>query len=98
MFHTSVRRTQRLVTSREFQEWQEAYAIEPWGDDWLQAGTIAATMVNLWTKAKVKPEKFIPSVKSSRKKTAAQMETEMMHFARLHNATIAAKDQKRKGR
>jgi len=98
VFHASVRRTQRLVTAREFQEWQEAYAIEPWGDDWLQAGTIAATMVNMWSKSKVKPERFIPSVKSSRKKTAEQMESEMMHFARLHNAVIDAKTHKPKGK
>lgn len=92
-----MRRTKQLISAREFQEWQELHRIEPWGDDWLQTGTIAATLVNLWTKLKVKPERFIPAEKSSGRKSAQQMEAEMMHFARMHNAVIASREKKAKG-
>ena len=70
----------------EFAEWQQLYGIEPWGDDWQQAGTVAATQVNLWSKRKYKPEAFIPRAKQQ--KTAAQMESEMMQWARLYNSRL----------
>lgn len=96
VFHTSVKRTQQICDAREFQEWQELYRIEPWGDDWMQAGVIAATSVNLWSKKKVKPEQFIPKEKSTRRKTPQQMEAEMQHFARMHNAIAERKEKQGK--
>lgn len=34
------------MDSREFAEWMQLDAIEPFGDDWLQAGTVAAVVYN----------------------------------------------------
>lgn len=31
---------------QKFLEWQAEYELEPWGDDWQQAGTIAAVVEN----------------------------------------------------
>ena len=77
------------MTAREFQEWQELYRIEPWGDDWLQAGTVAAAAVNVWSKRKVRPDRFVPRAGSAgRQLTPREVETQMQHFAALHNARI----------
>lgn len=96
MTHRSVRETQRLIDAREFQEWQEYYRIEPFGDDWDQAATIAATTVNLWSKKKVKPSQFIPSTKP--KRDAAQVEADMMRFARMHNAAVDRRQKREKNK
>lgn len=84
--HSSVRQCQLEIDAREFQEWQELYKQEPWGDDWLQAAVIASSNVNLWSKRKVTPDRFIPRVKQ--KKDARQIEAEMMQWALMHNAII----------
>ena len=31
----------QTVDSREFTEWQAAYRVQPWGDDWAQTDLIA---------------------------------------------------------
>lgn len=62
------------------------YRIEPWGDDWMQAGTIAAASVAPWTKKKITPEHFIPKARVP--KTAAEIERQMNQWARMHNARI----------
>lgn len=35
------------MTPEQLDEWAEYYKLEPWGDDWLQTGTIAATVHNV---------------------------------------------------
>lgn len=74
------------MDAREFAEWQQLYAMEPWGDDWLQAGTVAAATVNLWSKRKYKPEAFIPRAKEQQ--TAAEIEAAMMRWAAAYNAKL----------
>lgn len=71
------------MSAREFVEWQEYYAMEPFGDDWMQTATIASSNVNLWAKHKVRLERFIP--RARRRKTPEEMEREMMAFAKMHN-------------
>lgn len=69
------------MTPRQFDEWLAMYSIEPWGDDWDQAGTIAATVhnelirVNMFLSHKnaKKPEvheseMYVPGKQPSRKK------------------------------
>lgn len=34
------------MTHEQFNEWIAIYRLEPWGDDWTQAGTIAAEVAN----------------------------------------------------
>jgi hypothetical protein len=87
--HSSVRQCQREIDAREYQEWQELYKQEPWGDDWMQTGVLAASNVNLWSKRKIKPERFIPRVKERR--DPQQLEREMMQWARMHNAAVERK-------
>lgn len=41
MTHSSVKRCKDEIDALEFAEWKVTYRIEPWGDDWQQAATIA---------------------------------------------------------
>lgn len=81
-----MRELQFSMSSVEFQEWQEYYRIEPFGDDWQQAGTIAAASVNVWSKRKVKPDHFIPRTKT--RKTDEEIEAQMNQWARAYNARL----------
>lgn len=98
MAHTSVRRTQELIDSREFQEWQEYYKQEPFGDDWDQAAMVAATNINLWAKRKIDPKRLIPRFDGTPAKSPEQMEAELMRFARAYNRRLEAKEQRAKGK
>ena len=64
-----------------FSQWLEYYQLQPWGDDWLQAGVVASTAKNYIVMAmsanageRVKdsdlstPEDFVPSRKKRKKK------------------------------
>jgi hypothetical protein len=70
----------------EFEEWKAYYRVEPFGDDWQQAGTIAAATVNTWSKRKVKPEQFIPKTKA--RKSPEEIERQMNQWARAYNARL----------
>ena len=53
----------RAVDSAEFAEWLALYQIEPWGDDWRQAGAQCAATVNVHRKRggrRSDPDDFIP--------------------------------------
>lgn len=58
----SVREAQERIDSREFAEWVAYYKIDPFGNKRgdMQAGIIAASNVNLWSKGKVSPADFMP--------------------------------------
>lgn len=50
------------TTVEQFNEWIAMYRLEPWGDDWAQAGTIAAAVFNASGNIKEprSPVEFIP--------------------------------------
>ena len=50
----------RNTSSACFEGWRAYYRQCPFGDDWLQAGTIAAAAVNPHVKKAMKVEDFIP--------------------------------------
>lgn len=54
-----------------------AYRIQPWGDDWQQAATIAAVTCNVWRgkRRALMPDDFIPS---SRKRFQSEQDMEIM--------------------
>lgn len=81
------------MTAREFQEWQEYYKQEPFGDDWLQASTIAAVTEGVWRNGRTRMDKFVPSAKPRQRSNPRQLETQMMHIAALHNARIEREHQ-----
>ena len=57
---------QRRIDSRAFAEWCAYLRLHPTGDDWQQTGTIASTMVNMWSDGKAKatePGDFVPAWK-----------------------------------
>lgn len=59
------------IEPAQFEEWQAAYDLEPWGDDWKQAALIAATIRNSAmgaTGEAVQPEELIPT-KENRQQT-----------------------------
>jgi len=54
-------------------EWMAYDQIEPIPDSWYQAGIIASTMVNLWSKSKMAPTEFIPRVRTRRQSVEEQL-------------------------
>ncbi len=85
-----------MIGSREFTEWQELHKQEPWGNDWEQAGTICAVLVNLWSKMKVDAARFVPRAKVPGKQDSRELELQMMQWARQHNAKIDAREELRR--
>ena len=84
--HSTVEECMRRMSAREFQYWAAEYKLRPWGDDWLQAGTIAAASVAPWTKRRVKAEQFIPTPRSSGRRDPREIEIQMRSWAAQHNA------------
>jgi hypothetical protein len=80
------------MSAREFAEWFEYYKIEPFGDDWLQASTIAAAQVGVWSKQKIKADAFIPRAKQRDDKAA--IIAKLNRFAQMHNDKEARKGQR----
>jgi hypothetical protein len=55
----------RETPSEVLEGWKAAYAVEPWGDDWWQAGMIAAAAVNPHIKKPMSAQDFMPNRKLS---------------------------------
>lgn len=68
------------MSQMEFLLWRVEYCRNPWGDDWKQAGTIAAAALVPWSKRRIDPEDFIPRIKP--RQTAEQIERQMMAWAK----------------
>ena len=82
------------MTPQQMDEWIAYYRIEPFGDEWLQAGTIAAVMYNvvasvgaamggksLKDKDMRDPDDFIPSDKPKRRRRATTPAEQMAVIA-----------------
>jgi len=76
------------MTAREFQEWVEYYKQEPFGDDWLQASTIAAVTEGVWSGKRTRLDRYVPGAHQKARMDPRQLETQMMHIAALHNAQV----------
>lgn len=63
-----------------------AYRLEPWGDDWKQAGTIAAATANVWRgKGRaMMPKDYIPSTRS-RLQSEQEMEVVLRSMMATNN-------------
>ena len=58
----SVREAQQRIDSAEFAEWQAFALLEPFGDEWRQAATIAHVTAAVWAgKKSPKVEAFMPA-------------------------------------
>lgn len=78
------------MDSRELSEWLAYHQIEPLPDANWHAGLIASTMCNLWSKSKVRPEDFIPRVKTSARKSDAELLAKFRGVAAAANARAKA--------
>lgn len=65
----------------------ELYRIEPWGDDWMQASTIAAVTQGVWSKGRLKLDKFVPRA-TRRRRDPKELEMELRQFAAQYNARL----------
>lgn len=54
-------RLKRETSSALFERWRAAYRMEPFGDDWLQAATIASAAINPHIKKSIPVRDFIPN-------------------------------------
>ena len=94
--HRSVAEAQSCIDSREFAEWMAFSQVHPFGDeraDW-RSGLIAATVANVFRgkQRAFRPEDFMPRFGPLRAtKTAAQIESEIMVWVRIHNKQILDK-------
>ena len=79
----------QMIDSREFAEWKAYYLEERFGDDWQQAGTIAAAATNVMLGKGVtptQPSDFIPGRhQDHRGQTAGQMEMVARSAIASHN-------------
>lgn len=72
------------------------YRVDPWGDDWKQAGEIVSAISWGQLKKPLKPEDVIPWAKTRRhsRQTPSQMMAVLKQAAAQHNASVAAKKPK----
>ena len=82
----------RGISGRLLTEWMAFFEMEPFGQEWLQAGTVAATVVNMnrdpKKSAAAKPTDFIPGYKEPEPgpdEVAAKVEA---YFGALANTPI----------
>lgn len=66
------------ISPEQFDEWMAYYLLEPWGDEWLQAGTIAAEVRNAGLRSLAaagvqvddrdfrNPKQYVPKVRKSK--------------------------------
>lgn len=90
MTHTSVAETKRLISSDEFTYWQAMFGLDPWGEDWMQTGTIAALMCNQ-NRARgapaVKPDDFVfRPLKRKKKQSPEDMQAVFKQFTEAFNS------------
>ncbi len=67
---------EKYLSGDELEIWIAEHSIEPFGDDWLQAGTVAACILTPHRKPGTdppKPQDFIPTVKKKSKQTPEEM-------------------------
>jgi len=94
--HKSVRRTKREISAREFAEWQEYYKQEPFGDDWLQSGVVAAYSVAPWSKKGLDPVDIVRKATGTvAAKTDEEIKATLMRYARMHNAACDAREKRK---
>ena len=65
------------LSSKQISEWVAFYSLEPFGNEWRQAGVIAATIAEAFRDAKKRPKPFTPDdfipVKESPQKDSSQL-------------------------
>lgn len=60
-----------------FDEWYAMYLVEPWGDEWQQAGAVAAASMNgpigaMGGEMKFAPKDFIPPYRTASEREALE--------------------------
>lgn len=86
----------REISAREFSEWQEYYKQEPFGDDWMQAGVVAAYSVAPWTKKGLDPAQIVrKSTGTTTVKSEQEMKAALLNYARMHNAACDAREKRK---
>lgn len=80
------------ITSKQLSEWVAFYSLEPFGNEWLQIGTLAATIANTQRDPKKRPnpykaDDFIPKPEK-KTKTGSQL----LAMAEMINAAFGGKD------
>lgn len=69
------------------------YRIEPFGDDWLQAGSIVAKIHNTQCKEKIKPTDAIPKFEGTEKAATPE---QSQSFFKTFSSAVKAKNKPKK--
>lgn len=82
----------RSIPGTLLAEWMAFFELEPWGQEWLQTGTIASMIVNMQRDPKksepVAPTDFIPGYRPPKPEpweVAAKVESYFMALANMQN-------------
>lgn len=90
--HRPLAETKEIISSAEFIQWRALYLVEPWGDEWLQTGSVMAMLFNRWRKSSVSPasaDEFIPKLrKTVMKKPVEHICSILSAYAANHNAAV----------
>lgn len=87
-----------IMTARQFREWAEYYALEPFGQERVDLGhaIVASTMANLWTSKRHAPADFMPTFGETKPRRRQQTQQEaheaFKRFMMAHNARMASGD------
>lgn len=82
----TIEEIQERIDSRQFARFLAAYRLQPWGDDWKQAGTIAAATTNVWRGRGrgMTANDYIPSTRKARQ-SEQEMEVMLKTMAAANN-------------
>ena len=99
VFHCSAFELPYRITNEEFTLWMAEYDQRPWGDEWLQTGTITAAVVNSnpYRKKKrgIKPTDVMPGGRSRRWQSDDEIRSGLDSFFAARKASADGKKRKR---
>ena len=81
------------MTAEHLHKWHKFSLTEPFGDEWRQAGVIAAAVQQPHARKgkRIKPEQFMPQVPGVVQRQNADMAQTLMAFAKQHNRHVDRK-------
>jgi len=71
------------LSSKQISEWVAFHSLEPFGDEWRQAGVIAATIAEAFRDSKKRPKPFIPDDFIPTRESPQKDSSQLLAMARM---------------
>jgi hypothetical protein len=84
------------LTSKQISEWVAFYALEPFGNEWLQTGTLGAVIANAHRDPKTTPRAYEAKDFIPREEDPAKSSDELLAVARMMTAASKGKNDRTK--